>query len=159
MKKEPHDDFAIYYPASTQIDVKTKVNRDICRPITLNVKTLDPDALSGLLVHMISDIAGQHLPDNFRRWRRRRRGHGEFTFNDFVQHFENGINDGYVYNTLNSRGQELTVTLPWGTYQNVLRSLGTAMEFLMIHKLRRLNQKTYLLEERCRSSMLQTARE
>lgn len=132
LKKEPHgiDNYTIYYPASTQIDVKTKVNREICRPITLNVKTLDPDALSGLLVHMISDIAGQHLPNIFRWWQEeRRRGRGEFTFNDFVQHFENGINDGYVYNTLNSRGQELTVTLPWGTYQNVLRSLGTAMDF------------------------------
>ena len=132
LNKEPHgiENFTVYYPASTRIEAISKVNRDICYPITLDVKTLDPDALSGLLVGMISDIAGQHLPNIFRWWQEeRRRGRGEFTFNDFVQFFENGVNDGYSYHTMNSRGQELLVTLPWGTYQNVLRSLDIAMDF------------------------------
>jgi Cdc6-like AAA superfamily ATPase len=123
------DNFTVYYPANTVIDPGQMVNMDICRRITLNVQTLDPEALSGLLVG-VSDIAAQHLPNIFRAWQDgRRQSSGEFTFNDFVRYFERGIEDKYSYETMMARGDPGNITLPWGTYHNILRSLEYAIEF------------------------------
>jgi Cdc6-like AAA superfamily ATPase len=123
------DNFTVYYPANTIIDPGQNVNLDICRRITLNVHTLDPEALSGLLVGA-SDIASQHLPSIFRAWQDgRRQSGGEFTFNDFVRYFERGVDDKYSYDTLTARGDPGSITLPWGTYHNILRNLEYAVEF------------------------------
>jgi hypothetical protein len=132
LDKKPHgiENFTVYYPANSRIDARQRVNMDVCRRITLDVQTLEPEALSGLLVGMLSDIAAQHLPNIFRMWQEeRRRNGGEFTFNDFVRYFARGADDRYSYRTLNSRRDEVPVTLPWSTYQNVLRSLEIATEF------------------------------
>lgn len=131
LDKKPHgiDNFTVYYPANTYIEPGQGVNQDICRRITLNVETLDPDALSGLLIG-ITDIASQHLPNIFRFWQDERRGNGgEFTFNDFVNYFANGVNDNYQYHTLNSRGDPGIIRIPWSTYQNIYRNLDYAREF------------------------------
>ena len=101
----------------------------MCKKITLNVKTIDPEALSGLLIGF-SDIATQHLPNIFRSWRDRREAtREEYTFNDFVNFFQKGIDDKYFYETLTARGDEGSVTLPSGTYGNILRNLYVAGEF------------------------------
>ena len=129
--KNPHEigNVTVYYPANMRIDPGQEVNMDICRPITIDVQRLDPEALSGLLLG-ITDIAAQHLPNIFRWWQEQRRRDGrDFTFRNFVQYFAQGVADKYSYNTLNARGDELQVTLPWATYSHVLRSLEFAMEF------------------------------
>jgi DNA helicase HerA-like ATPase len=54
---------------------------------------------------------------------------GDFRFNNFVQHFARGADDNYNYETLNARGDKLSITLPWATYHNILRNLEYAMEF------------------------------
>jgi len=130
--KEPHgiDNFVVYYPANTSIESGQGVNPEVCKRITLNVQTLEPEALSGLLVG-VSDIAAQHLPNIFRAWqdRRNRSIDGHFTFNDFVQYFERGIDDKFYYPTLTARGDPGNITLPWGTYHNILRNLEYAVEF------------------------------
>lgn len=128
----PHgiDNFTVYYPANTVLDSSQGVNTNICKPITLNVKTIDPEALSGLLVGF-SDIATQHLPNIFRHWRENRiERNQKFTFNDFINFFEKGIEDKYRYDTLNARRDPPgSVTLPAGTYGNILRNLHYAGEF------------------------------
>jgi len=129
--ERPHgiENVTVYYPANIRIDPGHGVNMNICRRITIDVQQLEPEALSGLLVG-ITDIAAQHLPNIFRMWQEdRRRNGGDFTFRNFVQYFTRGADDKYTYRTLNSRGDQLLVTLPWSTYQSVLRSLGFAMEF------------------------------
>jgi len=131
LNKSPHgiENFTVYYPANIRIDAGQGVNMDICRRITIDVQQIEPEALSGLLIG-ITDIAAQHLPNIFRMWQEdRRRNGGDFTFKGFVQYFARGADDRYTYRTLNSRGDPLLVTLPWSTYQNVLRSLGFATEF------------------------------
>jgi Cdc6-like AAA superfamily ATPase len=124
------DNFTVYYPANTSIDTCQGVNSAVCQRITLNVATLDPEALSGLLIGM-SDVAAQHLPNIFRMWQdaHNRSSDGDFTFNNFVQHFARGADDNYNYETLNARGDRLSITLPWATYHNILRNLEVAMEF------------------------------
>ena len=121
--------FVVYYPANSIIPSGNNVNRDICRKITLDVMRLDPEALSGLLLG-ISDTAAQHLPGIFRKWQEdNRNAKRRITFNDFVQYFARGEQDKYTYETMNSRRDILQVTLPWGTYQNILRNLEYAIEF------------------------------
>jgi len=124
------ENFTVYYPANSAIDTGQGVNMEVCKKITLDVRSLDPEALSGLLLG-VSDVAAQHLPNVFRKWQdtRNRSSTGEFTFGDFVQYFAKGVDDNYVYETLNTRGDRLAVTLPWGTYHNILRNLEYAMEF------------------------------
>jgi DNA helicase HerA-like ATPase len=130
--REAHaiDNFTVYYPANTSIEPGLGVNLDICKKITLNVQTVEPEALSGLLVGF-SDIAAQHLPNIFRAWRNRRESSNDrqFTFNDFVRYFERGAEDKYSYETLTARGDEGAITIPWGTYHNILRNLEYAVEF------------------------------
>ena len=122
--------FTVYYPANTTIDTGEGVDPRVCEKITLNVQSLDPEALSGLLVG-VSDVAAQHLPNIFRMWqdKQNRSAKNEFTFSNFVQHFARGADDNYNYETLNARGDALQITLPWATYHNILRNLEYAMEF------------------------------
>jgi uncharacterized protein len=124
------ENFTVYYPANTSIDQGQGVDTSVCKKITLNVQSLDPEALAGLLVG-VSDVAAQHLPNIFRRWQdmRNRSTGGQFTFSNFVQYFALGADDNYNYETLNGRGDRLTITLPWATYHNILRNLEYAMEF------------------------------
>jgi len=128
---KPHgiNNFTIYYPANTSIDPEQDINYKICKKITINVQELDPDALSGLIIGL-TDIAAQHLPNIFRKWQydRKIKG-GEFSFSNFVKYFADGIYEKYTYPTLNSRGDELEVKIPPGTYGNILRNLEYAMDF------------------------------
>ncbi len=124
------ENFTVYYPANSMIDPGQGVNMEICKRITLNVHTLDPEALSGLLVG-VSDIATQHLPNIFRAWQDKQNSSAneQYTFGDFVKYFDRGAEDKYSYETLTARGDPFTITLPWGTYHNILRNLEYAVEF------------------------------
>jgi len=124
------ENFTVYYPANQIIDPGQGVNMDICKRITLDVSLLDPEALSGLVVGF-SDIAAQHLPNIFRAWQRERAQSqdGEFTFGEFARYFARGSQNDYHYDAINARGDPLPVTLPWGTYHNILRNLNYAIEF------------------------------
>jgi Cdc6-like AAA superfamily ATPase len=129
--QKPHgiENFIVYYPANSSIDSGRGVNMKICKRITIDVRQLDPDALAGLMVG-ISDIGAQHLPNIFRFWQEdQRRRERDFSFRGFVEYFERGKKDNYNYETRNARGDPLPVTLPWGTYENIMRSLISAMEF------------------------------
>jgi len=123
--------FIVYYPANTEISPSKGVNPSVCEKITLNVEEIEPEALTGLL-HGISDIGAQNLPNIFRYWQesqRRIKNNKEFTFSNFVKYFANGINDGYMYRTLSFRGDDSDITLHRGTYDNILRNLDPARDF------------------------------
>ena len=89
--KEAHPvkNFRVYYPANITISLSKRIDNRIIRPIALDVKTIEPEALTGLL-QSISDIGAQNLPDIFRAWRdeisnKRSSGKGtEVSFNNFV---------------------------------------------------------------------------
>jgi Cdc6-like AAA superfamily ATPase len=125
------DNFTIYYPANTTIESSQGVNSDICKKITLNVRNIEPESLTGLL-QGITDKGAQSLPNIFRYWQDMRTNGDEskFTFSDFVNYFvKGGKTDKLVYQTLNSRGDESEVTLHRGTYDNIARTLDSATDF------------------------------
>lgn len=140
--KEAHPvkNFRVYYPANITISLSKRIDNRIIRPIALDVKTIEPEALTGLL-QSISDIGAQNLPDIFRAWRdeisnKRSSGKGtEVSFNNFVNWFNDihrekeskDIKDNYDTKTL--RGQCGSVKLASGTAENILRNLRSAIDY------------------------------
>lgn len=125
------DNFMVYYPANVEITHTKKVDADYTKKITLNVKEIDPESLTGLLQN-ITDIAAQSLPSIFRAWQEKQKdgkGDEEFKFSNFVRYFSRGVDDGCRFRTLNERGDEDEVTLHRGTFENIKRSLNIAMLF------------------------------
>lgn len=130
------ENYTIYYPANTEISASKAVTLDICQKITLDVKTIDPESLTGLL-NRITDIAAMNLPNIFRWWQERekeklkqnKKGEDSFRFINFVEYFQNGTEDGYVFKTLNARGEASSITLHRGTFDNIQRNLDVAVEF------------------------------
>ena len=125
------DNFIVYHPATENICVSKGIDLDIAKPITLDVKDIDPEALIGLL-NRISDIGAQNLPNIFRFWQelRRKEGNGDnFTFSNFATYFSNAENDALHFRTLNSRGDESDLTLHRGTFENIRRCFDSAIEF------------------------------
>lgn len=120
------ENYIVYYPANTTIESYKGVNLEICQRITLNVKEIEPEALTGLFQN-ISDIGAQNFPDIFRYWQKREMSDHD-TFGTFVNYFQNAAGNPQ-FNTLNSRGDESSIPLHKGTFDNILRNLNSALEF------------------------------
>jgi hypothetical protein len=110
------------------------INPSITSPISLDVRTIDPEALCGILRN-ITDIAAQYLPDIFRSWRDEQieKGRGQkFVFNDFVDWFTNihqSEEEKDNFPLKNTRGDIGNAPLPHGTAANILRNLNIARAF------------------------------
>ena len=133
--KEEHglDNFIVYYPSTTKIPSTSGVTMSKTRAISLDVKTIDPDALTGLLRN-ITDMAADALPKIFNYWREseKSKGRGEnITFGAFVDWVTkiHGLKEGkdHFY-ALYSTG-EAEIILAHGTVENILRNLNSAREF------------------------------
>lgn len=133
LQEKPHgiENFVVYYPANIKISPTKKVTEDITQQITLDVKTIDPEALTGLLQN-ISDIGAMNLPNIFRHWQdkqKKQANNDNFTFSNFVNYFRNGSEDNFVFNSLNIRGEVSEITLHKGTFDNIQRNLDIAVVF------------------------------
>ena len=116
----------IYYPANTAIESNKGVNLDICQKITLDVRKIEPEALTGLLQN-ISDVGAQSFPAIFRYWQSKKMNKSD-TFGTFVNYFRDGETNPF-FDTINARGDESSVPLHSGTFNNILRNLNAALEF------------------------------
>lgn len=131
LQAEGLENYMIYFPANIPIESVRNINRSKCKKITMNVRTIDPEALSGL-IRGISDIGAQSLPSIFRYWQEREAPKitNGYSFFDFVNYFSMAQNDGKLFHTMNSRYEEGSViTLHSGTYNNILRNLNNAVDF------------------------------
>lgn len=128
LNEEPHGigSCVIYYPANTNIEFTKGINYAITQKITLNVKTIEPEALTGLLQN-ISEIGAQNFPDIFRFWQKNEMGK-EGTFVDFVNYF-NSASDNPRFPTMNSRGDESEVKLHNATFDSISRKLNSSLLF------------------------------
>jgi uncharacterized protein len=124
----PHgiENCTIYYPANTSIKAYKGVNYSITQKITLDVKTIEPEALTGLLQN-ISEVGAQNFPDIFRYWQQNEMG-TKGNFGNFVGYFLKGQTNP-TFSTLNSRGDMSGITLHRGTFDNIARNLNSALEF------------------------------
>ncbi|HII94311.1 MAG TPA: ATP-binding protein [Candidatus Methanofastidiosum sp.] len=124
--KEPHgvDNCTIYYPANTKITAFKGINYNIAKKITLNVKEIEPEALTGLLQN-ITEVGAQNFPDIFRFWQTEKKGE---SFSEFFKYFQKG-RENPIFKTLNTRGDTSEVKLHSGTYENILRNLNSSLAF------------------------------
>ncbi len=136
------DNFVIYYPANTNINSIQGINQDLCEPVTLDVNSIEPEALIGLLQN-ISDIGAQSLPDIFRYWQDN--NEEETSFINFVEYF-NSHSGNPLFRTLNIRGDESEIPIHMGTFNNIARSLNSAIEFFDNREARALNWDDVLYE-------------
>lgn len=121
--------FIVYYPANTTLSISQGISTNLTKKITLDVKNIQPEALTGLL-QGISDIGAQNLPNIFRKWQEDKKSSGkDFKFKEFVEYFSKGINDDRIFRTLNSRGDESEITLHKGTFDNIQRNLDYSLDF------------------------------
>lgn len=128
---QPHGikNYTIYYPANLEYDIGQGVNYDCCKKITLNVQEIEPEALSGILQGM-TNIGAQHLPNVFRYWRDvRNANNDDISFSDFFRYFLRGRDEKYEFPAVNSRGDPYDIKFPWGTFENIVRNIETAMVF------------------------------
>lgn len=117
--------YTIYYPANTKITAN-EVNQKLCTAITLDVKSIDPESLTGILQN-ISDIGAQNFPDIFRFWQEKEYKKGN-TFKNFVDWFHSH-NRTLQFPTLNIRDDESLIDLHRGTFSNISRSINSIVEF------------------------------
>lgn len=131
--EDPHEiyNFTVYHPANTKIEKSMGVTESVCIPITLDVKTIEPESLIGLL-QGISDIGAQQLPNIFRHWQNEQKKKSrdiEFTFANFVRFF-NQNSTTRVFSILNTRYEESQAPpIHKSTFDNIARSLTYAMDF------------------------------
>ena len=147
--QKPHgiDNFIVYYPASVEIAKTKKVDQEYTKKITLSVKEIDPDALTGILQN-ITDIGAQNLPNIFRAWLDRKKGLGneeDFNFNGFAKYFSNAEENNLEFDTVNSRGNESRIRLHRGTFENIRRSLDIALNFFDNENADSINERDVLV--------------
>jgi Cdc6-like AAA superfamily ATPase len=127
------DNFIAYFPANTPRSKIKAIDPDKYRAISLDVKTIDPSALIGI-VQGISDAGARFLPDIFRYWQedvapeRERQMPNSFTFASFVQYFGDG-RESRMYRAKNSRGDLIETQLFPSTITNVLQNITNAIIF------------------------------
>ena len=121
--------FTIYYPSTASMENVRGISQNLCKKITLDVETIDPEALTGL-INGISGVGAQSLPNIFRFWKNQEVSKGKKPiFRNFVRYFSDGSEERY-FETRNVRGDEDSgVTLHSGTYQNIMRNLDRASDF------------------------------
>ncbi|MFW6026294.1 MAG: helicase HerA-like domain-containing protein, partial [Candidatus Woesearchaeota archaeon] len=87
---------------------------------------IEPESLTGILQN-ISGIGAQSFPDIFRYWQENER-YNNSTFQDFVNYFQDHSEERH-FATLNMRGDESTIPMHRGTFDNILRNLNKVIEF------------------------------
>ena len=119
----------IYYPGTNSepphgIDAPSE-------RICLDVRTIDPDALTGLLLNL-TQLGAQSLPDIFRFWRDEYdEKSANYTFNEFVQYFANARNADtpFWFQTINEVGQRTDYVLNPGVFGSIERNLISAQKY------------------------------
>jgi len=125
--EEPHgvDNLVMYMPANRRYSQIKGINQRLCKKITLDVKTIQPDAMTGL-IQGISEKSALSFPNVFRWWRTYRAVN--YTLNEFIQYFSS-MEGEKGFATLNERGDEGYMKLHPSSYDNILRSLNSTSDF------------------------------
>ena len=116
----------MYMPANRRLELIRGISTDHCQKITLDVNQIRPESLIGLL-QGISDKGSMSLPGIFRYWREFVSINENSKFSIFVKYFNESENRSF--STLSDRREEGYITLHSGTYDNISRSLDSALDF------------------------------
>jgi len=117
--------FQIYHPFGDGYKPKRDVDESRLNRISLNVDTIEPESMLGLLRDQMTDIASRFFPDIFRWWQSKNK---QALFYDFVQWFDSP-NRNAVFETLDQNDNPSSRNLPPGTIGNISRALANAARF------------------------------
>jgi DNA helicase HerA-like ATPase len=133
--------YKIYYPGNKKPKYSKYVNIDLTESITLKVKNIDPETLTGLIQN-ISDLAADQLPGIFRYWKNNVAEESD-TLHDFIIYFSDPEKEG-GYQSENSLGDILPTKLHTSTLSNINRALTHATEFFDVKDARELQAEDIL---------------
>lgn len=133
--------YKIYYPGNKKPNYSKNVDIDLAESITLKVKNIDPETLTGLIQN-ISDLAADQLPGIFRYWKNNVAQAGD-NLHDFVHYFSDPEKKG-EYQSENSLGDILSTKLHTSTLSNIKRALIYATEYFDVEYAKELQAKDIL---------------
>lgn len=125
--------FMVYYPKTIKMKETKGVTKEMTKAISLDVNTIEPDALAGLLRN-ITDMAAESLPKIFHCWRETEKNKGNKGYISFAA-FVNWFTDIHSRKEEKDHYQALYTTGPaeiilaHGTVENILRNLNNARDF------------------------------
>jgi hypothetical protein len=133
--------YKIYYPGNKKPAYSKYVNIANSESITLKVRNVDPETLTGLIQN-ISDIAADQLPGIFRYWKNNVSNEGD-SLHDFVRYFSDSEKKG-EYQSQNSLGDILPTKIHASTMSNINRALTHATEFFDVENAKELKAEDIL---------------
>jgi len=133
--------YKIYYPGNKKPNYSKNVDIDRAESITLKVKNIDPETLTGLIQN-ISDLAADQLPGVFRYWKNSVSKDGD-NLQVFVKYFSDPEKKG-EYQSENSLGDILPTKLHTSTLSNIKRALIHATEYFDVEYAKELRAEDIL---------------
>lgn len=127
--------YKIYYPGNKKPKYSKYVDIDLTESITLKVKNIDPETLTGLIQN-ISDIAADQLPGIFRYWKNKVATKND-NLQQFILYFSDPAKKG-EYLSENSLGDILPTKLHMSTISNINRALTHATEYFDVENAKEL---------------------
>jgi len=116
----------VYYPSTAPRRTDTDAQME---PIKIDITTIDPDALAGLISHL-SPRALDLLPNIFRWWREDYDDRPDnYQMIDFVNYFNRAEDNDRTFQTKNLIGQELTISVHSQTYRNLQSNLSSSTQY------------------------------
>jgi len=131
----------VYYPGTAIKRTDTSADLEAIR---LDVKRVEPEALTGLISNL-SSRAMDLLPSIFRYWREEHISNlSNYTMLDFVEYFNNAEENGREFVTRNLIGQDLTQAINAMTYKNIQSNLTQSSQYFDTPNARSISSKDIL---------------
>jgi len=137
--------FRIYYTGPKMPNYTSKVDRSKCESITLNVKNLEPESLSGLLPSLTLHGIEQ-LPNIFRYWQSKVMK-GNETMRDFISYFDDPEKNK-EFRVLTANDDEYTFKVNAGTYASIRTALQLSSDYFDNPNSKELDVKDVLLRRK-----------
>lgn len=125
----PHgiESFRVYYPGKKMPNYSSLVNPAKCESITLQVKNLEPENLSGLIPNLTLH-GSEQLPNIFRFWRNNLPKDSSATMRDFISYFDDPTKQR-EFQVQTSNDDVYLFKMHQGTYQSIKNALTIASEY------------------------------
>ncbi len=144
---QPHGvgSFRVYYTGSKMPNYSSKVDRSKCESITLKVKNLEPEDISGLLPNLTLHGAEQ-LPNIFRHWKENAMKPND-TMKTFISYFDDPIKERQ-FDVLTANGDKYVYKINAGTYNSIKTALQLSSDYFDNEGATELEAKNILMRQK-----------
>lgn len=144
---EPHGvgSFRVYYTGNKMPNYTSKVDRSKCESITLKVKNLEPDNLSGLLPNLTLH-GSEQLPNIFRHWQSNVMKQND-TIKQFISYFDDPEKNR-EFEVLTANGDKYRYKINAGTYASIKTALQLSSDYFDNENSKELDVKDILVRRK-----------